>query len=138
MPPTVHPGKKVYPFNLIFNQTPNLIDLSLVSMGQKTLITIPSNHLSKLIVKSLYLLLKPGPNPLFRTINIQTTGNDNTCLRFTLFKLCPSLFSNFEKEIAFKTAYKAYPEQIILKMACLLRLFIFQRRYKLSGESNPQ
>ena len=32
----------------------------------------------------------------------------HTWQRLTLFKLCPSLFSNLEKEIAYKTAYKGY------------------------------
>ena len=75
---------------------------------------IPSDHLSKLTFKSLYLLLlKPNPNPLPKTIDIpQTNGNNQanpyTWPRLTLFKPQPSLFSNFEKEIAFRTAYKGY------------------------------
>ena len=76
--------------------------------------SIPSDHLSKLTFKSLYLLLlKPDPNPLPRIIDIpQTNGNNQTnsytWLRLTFFKPRPSLFSNSEKEIAFRTAYKGY------------------------------
>ena len=76
--------------------------------------SIPSDHLPKLTFKSLYLLLlKPDPIPLPREIDIpQTNGNNQanpyTWLRLTLFKPRPSLFSNFEKEITLRTAYKGY------------------------------
>ena len=112
-------GTKLIPFKPdLYSNTqphrpkPNLHRKKVLNLLHKT--SIPSDHLSKLTFKSLYLLLlKPDPNPLPRTIDIpQTNGNNQanpyTWLRLTLFKPQPSLFSNFEKEIAFRTAYKGY------------------------------
>ena len=83
-----------------------------LNLLRKTSIT--SDHLSKLTFKSLCLLfLRPDPHPLPRTIDKpQTRGNNQinpyTRLRLTLVKPRPSFFSNFDKEIAFRTAYKGY------------------------------
>ena len=112
-------GTKLTPFNSdLYSNTqshrpkPNPHWIKALNLFRNT--SIPSDHLSKHTFKSLYLLLlKPDPNPLPRTIDIpQTNGNNqaNSCtwLRLTLFKPRPSLFSNFEKEIAFRTAYKGY------------------------------
>ena len=66
---------------------------------------IPSDLLNNLTFKSLYqILLKPVSNPLPKT----NPTIPHTWPRLTLFKPRPSLFSNLEKEIAFKTACKGY------------------------------
>ena len=67
--------------------------------------SIPLYLLPKLFFKSLYqILLKANPN-LLPTTN---TYSSHTWSRLILLKPSPSLFSNFEKEIAFRTAYKCY------------------------------
>ena len=112
-------GTKLIPFNPdLYSNTqphrpkPNPHWKKALNLLHKT--SIPSDHLPKLTFKSLYLLLlKPDPIPLPREIDIpQTNGNNQanpyTWLRLTLFKPRPSLFSNFEKEITFRTAYKGY------------------------------
>ena len=66
---------------------------------------IPLEHINNLTFKSLYhTLLNPDSNPL----PITNTNISHTWPRLTLFKPCPSLYSNLEKEIAFKTAYKGF------------------------------
>ena len=54
---------------------------------------------------SLYLtLLQPDPNP----IPLLNNTIPHTWLRLTLIKPRPSFFTNLEKEISFRTAYKGY------------------------------
>ena len=55
---------------------------------------IPLEHINNLTFKSLYqTLLNPDSNPL----PITNTNITHTWPRITLFKPCPSLFSNLEK-----------------------------------------
>ena len=70
-----------------------------------TKISTPPQDIDNLTFKSLYqILLQPEPNP----IPILDTETSHTWLRLTLVKPLPSLFSNLEKEISFRTAYKGY------------------------------
>ena len=70
-----------------------------------TKISAPPQDVENLTFKTLYqTLLQPEPNP----IPILDTETSHTWLRLTLVKPCPSLFSNLEKEISFRTAYKGY------------------------------
>ena len=67
--------------------------------------SIPLDLLPKLTFKSLYqIFLKTNPNSIPTT----NTYPLHTWSRLLLLKLRPSIFSNFEKEIAFRTAYKGY------------------------------
>ena len=82
---------------------PNQLWIKTLNLFQKN--PIPLEHLNKLTFKSLYqILLNPDSNPL----PITNTNISHTWPRLTLCKPCPSLFSNLEKEIAFKTAYKGF------------------------------
>ena len=70
-----------------------------------TKISTPLRDIDNLTFKYLYqILLQPEPNP----IPIPDTTISHTGLRLTLVKPHPSLFSNLEKEISFRTAYKGY------------------------------
>ena len=70
-----------------------------------TKISIPSETIDNLTFKSLYqTLLKPDLKPT----PIKNTTIPHTWLRLTLTKPRPSLFSNLEKEISFRTACKGY------------------------------
>ena len=70
-----------------------------------TKISTPPQDIDNLTFKSLYqTLLQPEPN----TIPILDIETFHTWLRLTLVKPRPSLFSNLEKEISFRTAYKGY------------------------------
>ena len=70
-----------------------------------TKISIPSQNIDNLTFKSLHqTLLQSEPNP----IPLLNTTIPHTWLRLTLEKPRPSLFSNLEKEISFRTAYKGY------------------------------
>ena len=122
---------------------PNLHWTKALNLLRKT--SIPSDHLSKFTFKSHYLiLLKPDPNPLPRTIDIFQTNENNqansyTWLRLTLFKPRPSLFSNSEKEIAFRTAYKGMPAAVSFKSITLhlKPQMIFSVNYVFSSLDDP-
>ena len=82
---------------------PNPLWTKTLSLFKKS--SISAETLDELTFKSLYqLLLKPDPNPI-PSINSNTPHN---WLRLTLAKPRPSLFSNHEKEISYRTAYKGY------------------------------
>ena len=82
---------------------PNLLWSKTLSLFTK--ISTPPQDIDNLTFKSLYLtLLQPDPNP----IPILNNTIPHTWLRLTLIKPPPSLFSNLEKEISFRTAYKGY------------------------------
>ena len=82
---------------------PNQLWIKTLNLFQKN--PIPLEHLNNLTFKSLYqTLLNPDSNPL----PITNTNISHTWPRLLLFKHCPSLFSNLEKEIVFKTAYKGF------------------------------
>ena len=84
-----------------YRPKPNQLWIKTLNLFQKN--PIPLEHLNNLTFKSLYqTLLNPDSNPL----PITNTKISHTWPRLTLFKPSPSLFSNLEKEIAFKTAYK--------------------------------
>ena len=71
-------------------------------------------EISKLSFKSLYLLLlKPEPNTVPMATKIpnppkQSLSTPHSWLRLALFKPKPLLFSNHEKEVAFRIAYNGY------------------------------
>ena len=70
-----------------------------------TKISILPQEVNTLTFKTLYLsLLQPESNPI-PTLHTETP---HTWLHLTLIKPRPSLFSNLEKEISFRTAYKGY------------------------------
>ena len=70
-----------------------------------TKISTPPQDIDNLTFKSLYqTLLQSEPNP----IPILDTETSHTWLLLTLVKPRPFLFSNLEKEISFRTAYKGY------------------------------
>ena len=82
---------------------PNVLWTKTLSLFKK--ISISPENLDELTFKSLYqLLLNPESNPM-RLTNSNTSHN---WLRLTLLKPRPSLFSNLEKEISYRTAYKGY------------------------------
>ena len=82
---------------------PNLLWSKTLTLFTK--ISTPPQDIDNLTFKSLYLtLLQPDPNP----IPLLNNTIPHTWLRLTLIKLRPSLFSNLEKEISFRTAYKGY------------------------------
>ena len=67
--------------------------------------SIPLDLLPKLTFKSFHqILLKANTNRLTTT----KTYSAHTWSRLILLKSRPSLFSNFEKEVAFRTTYKGY------------------------------
>ena len=75
-------------------------------------INISSNDIETLTFKFLYLLiLNPDSNPipsLPDLLSTKSTPSSHTWLRLFLLKPHTSFFSNAEKKIAFKTAYKGY------------------------------
>ena len=82
---------------------PNSLWTKTLSLYTKT--SIPLETIKNLTFKSLYqTLLKLEPNPTPFT----NTPIPHTWLRLTLTKPRPSLFSNLEKEISYRTAYKGY------------------------------
>ena len=103
-------GTKILPIkrDLYSNSQPHRPKLNTLwtkSLSLYTKISIPSETIDNLTFKSLYqTLLKPDPNPT----PITNTTIPHTWLRLTLTKPRPSLFSNLEKKISFKTAYKGY------------------------------
>ena len=103
-------GAKIIPIKLeLFSNSqshrpkPNQLCIKTLILFQKN--PIPLDHPNNLTFKSLYqTLLNPDSNPFPNT----NTNISHIWPRLTLFKPCPSLFSNLEKEIAFKTAYKGF------------------------------
>ena len=82
---------------------PKLLWSKILSLLTK--ISTPPQNIENLTFKSLYLtLLQPDPNP----IPILNNTIFHTWLRLTLIKPRPSHFTNLEKEISFRTAYKGY------------------------------
>ena len=82
---------------------PNTLRRKILNLFQKK--SIPLDLQPKFTFKSLYqIFLKTNPNPLLTT----NSYSSHTLSCLILFKPRPSLFSNFEKEIAFRTAYKGY------------------------------
>ena len=80
---------------------PNSLWSKTLSLFTKT----PPQNIDNLTFKSLYQTLhQPDSNP----IPLLNTAIPHTWLRLTHAKLRPSLFSNLEKKISFKTAYKGY------------------------------
>ena len=82
---------------------PNLLWSKTLSLYKK--ITTPLLDIENLSFKTLYLtLLQPETNPI-PSLDSETPHN---WLRLTLIKPRPSLFSNLEKEISFRSAYKGF------------------------------
>ena len=82
---------------------PNLLWSKTLSQFKK--ISTPPHEIEHLTFKSLYLtFLQPDPNP----IPLLNNAIPHTWLRLTLIKPRPSLFTNLEKEISFRTAYKGF------------------------------
>ena len=82
---------------------PNLLWSKTLSLFTKC--SIPSHEIDLLTFKSLYLtLLQPESN----SIPFLNNTIPHTWTRLTLLKPRPSLFTNLEKEISFRTAYKGY------------------------------
>ena len=82
---------------------PNPLWTKTLSLYKK--ITTPLIDIENLTFKTLYLsLLQPEPNP----IPILDSETPHNWLRLTLVKPRPSLFSNLEGEISFRSAYKGF------------------------------
>ena len=99
-------GAKLFPYSQKskpHRPKPNLLWSKTLSLFTK--ISTPPHKIDHLTFKSLYLtLLQPDPNP----IPLLNNTIPHTWLRLTLIKPRPSFFTNLEKEISFRTAYKGY------------------------------
>ena len=119
-------GSLIRPFKLEFysnsephRPNPNPYWKQILSLLSKT--KINPSELHSLSFKSLYShLLNTDPFPL--PSKTGTPSNRHSWLRLTLFQPKPSLFSNFEKEVAFRTACKGYT------WGCFFQKHLFQPR----------